>query len=174
MIAGAVTVFALVSFGVNTVRQTGTPAPNTILVDGRPYGLHQGKVLLFFFDPECLHCFEADHKLSRLHWGGTKIVGVPITHPQYAPQFKADTGLAMPITTDHEKLKHSWLWEMVGAKVKKDVDQGNLFGLEEDLPPKRKQQLVVNPEMLIEIPALLGIVFTLIGSIHDRVPAQST
>lgn len=54
---------------------------------------------------------------------------------------------------DHEKLKHSWLWEMVGAKVKKDVDQGNLFGLEEDLPPKRKQQLVVNPEMLIEIPA---------------------
>ena len=54
---------------------------------------------------------------------------------------------------DHEKLKHSWLWEMVGAKVKKDVDQGNLFGLEEDLPPKRKQQLVVNPAMLIEIPA---------------------
>ncbi len=53
---------------------------------------------------------------------------------------------------DHEKLKHTWLWDLVGAKIKKDVDQGNLFGIEEDLPPKRKQQLVVNPELLIAIP----------------------
>jgi len=52
---------------------------------------------------------------------------------------------------DHEKLKHGWLWDMVGAKVRKDVDQGSLFG-DEDLPPKRKPQMVVNPELLIEIP----------------------
>jgi len=52
---------------------------------------------------------------------------------------------------DHEKLKHSWLWEMVGAKVRKDVDQLSMFG-DEDLPPKRKQQFVAKPELLIEIP----------------------
>jgi superfamily II DNA or RNA helicase len=53
---------------------------------------------------------------------------------------------------DHEKLKHGWLWEMVGAKIKTGIDQGNLFGIEEDLPPKRKPQFVANPELLIEIP----------------------
>ena len=36
---------------------------------------------------------------------------------------------------DHEKLQHQWLWEMVGAKIRKDVDQMSMFG-DEDLPPK--------------------------------------
>jgi type III restriction enzyme len=53
---------------------------------------------------------------------------------------------------DHEKLDHQWLWEMVGAKVKKGIDQGDLFGVEEDLPPKRKPQLLVNEDKRIDIP----------------------
>jgi type III restriction enzyme len=52
---------------------------------------------------------------------------------------------------DHEKLEHQWLWDIVGAKVRKDVDQLSLFG-DEDLPPKRKPQFVVNPDLLIQIP----------------------
>jgi hypothetical protein len=40
---------------------------------------------------------------------------------------------------------------MVGAKVKEDVEQLSMFG-DEDLPPKRKQQFVAKPDMLIEIP----------------------
>jgi superfamily II DNA or RNA helicase len=52
---------------------------------------------------------------------------------------------------DHEKLKHGWLWDMVGAKVHKDVDQFTMFG-EEDLPPKRKPQFVANPDLLIGVP----------------------
>ncbi len=52
---------------------------------------------------------------------------------------------------DHEKLKHGWLWEMVGAKVHKDIDQFTMFG-DEDLPPKRKQQVVAHPELLIATP----------------------
>jgi len=52
---------------------------------------------------------------------------------------------------DHEKLKHQWLWEIVGARIKKDIDQGNLFG-DEDLPPKRKPQVMDKPEKIIEIP----------------------
>ena len=53
---------------------------------------------------------------------------------------------------DHEKLDHQWLWDMVGAKIKKGIDQGDLFGIEDDLPPKRKAQLLVNEDKLIEIP----------------------
>ncbi|RIK71943.1 hypothetical protein DCC62_21065 [candidate division KSB1 bacterium] len=52
---------------------------------------------------------------------------------------------------DHEKLKHDWLWEMVGAKVRKNVDQLSLFG-DEELPPKRKPQEMTKPELAIKIP----------------------
>jgi superfamily II DNA or RNA helicase len=52
---------------------------------------------------------------------------------------------------DHEKLQHGWLWEIVGAKIRKDVDQMSLFG-DEELPPKRKPQFVDKPELLIEVP----------------------
>jgi type III restriction enzyme len=52
---------------------------------------------------------------------------------------------------DHEKLQHDWLWEIVGAKVRTDVDQYSMFG-DEDLPPRRKPQFVDKPELLIEIP----------------------
>ncbi len=53
---------------------------------------------------------------------------------------------------DHEKLDHQWLWEMVGAKVKTGIDQGDLFGIEDDLPAKRKPQLLVNEDKLIDVP----------------------
>ncbi len=105
LITSAVVVFALVSWGVATVRQTGTRAPDTVLVDGRPWPLSEGKVLLFFFDPQCMHCFDAAQKLSTLRWGATRVLGVPITQPIYAPQFMIDTGLRMPITSDYQKLK---------------------------------------------------------------------
>ena len=52
---------------------------------------------------------------------------------------------------DHPKLKHDWLWELVKAKVRSDVGQTELFG-DEDLPPKRKEQKLVRPENIIEIP----------------------
>ena len=52
---------------------------------------------------------------------------------------------------DHEKLDHQWLWEIVGAKVRKEVGQTNIFG-DEDLPLKRKKQEIVNSDLLIEIP----------------------
>ena len=52
---------------------------------------------------------------------------------------------------DHEKLDHQWLWDMVGAKINKEVDQDSLFG-DEDLPPPRKPQVLVHPDKLIEIP----------------------
>ncbi len=52
---------------------------------------------------------------------------------------------------DHAKLKHDWLWDMVGAKIRQNVDQLSMFG-DEDLPPKRKPQFVAKPENFIAIP----------------------
>ena len=53
---------------------------------------------------------------------------------------------------DHEKLDHKWLWELVGAKIKTDIDAGDLFGIEDDLPPKRKPQVLDDPDKLIHVP----------------------
>ena len=105
LVLGAVVVFALVSYGVAAVRQTGVQAPETIAVDGQPYSLEHGKVFLYFFDPECMHCFDAAKRMSHLNWGDTKVVALATQHPQYAPQFLQDTGLKAAISTDLEKLK---------------------------------------------------------------------
>uniref|UniRef100_Q021Y0 DoxX family protein n=1 Tax=Solibacter usitatus (strain Ellin6076) TaxID=234267 RepID=Q021Y0_SOLUE len=118
LIAGAVAVFAAVSFGVGEARQTGTKAPESILVDGKTYSLQHGKVFLYFFDPQCMHCFDAAKKMSQLHWGDTRVVGVPISQPRYAPQFKLDTGFSMmAITSDLEKLKQVFPYVGVPAGV---------------------------------------------------------
>lgn len=53
---------------------------------------------------------------------------------------------------DHKKLQHDWLWDMVGAKIRENVDQLSMFG-DEDLPPKRMPQIVSHPELLIDIPS---------------------
>jgi uncharacterized membrane protein YphA (DoxX/SURF4 family) len=118
LIAGAVAVFAAVSFGVGEARQTGTKAPESILVDGQSYSLQRGKVFLYFFDPQCMHCFDAAKRMSQLNWGDTRVVGVPISQPRYAPQFKLDTGFSvMSITSDQEKLKQVFPYVGVPAGV---------------------------------------------------------
>jgi uncharacterized membrane protein YphA (DoxX/SURF4 family) len=117
LIAAAVTVFAGVSYGVGEARHTGTRAPESVLVEGRPYSLAHGKVFLFYFDPSCMHCFESAQKMSKLHWGDTSVVGVPISQGQFAAQFIQDTGFRMAITTDRNKLKEVFPYAAVPAGV---------------------------------------------------------
>jgi uncharacterized membrane protein YphA (DoxX/SURF4 family) len=105
LILGAVLVFALVSYGVEAARQTGTKAPETILVDGRPYPLQSGKIFLFFFDPECMHCFDASKRMAQYRWGDTRVVAIPVEQPQYAEQFLQMTGLHALLSRDFEPLK---------------------------------------------------------------------
>lgn len=105
LILGAVAVFAMVSYGVEMARQTGTKAPETILVDGQPYSLQYGRVLLFFFNPQCLHCYDASKRMAQLHWGDTRVVAIPVELPQYASQFLRDTGLKAVLTSDFAQLK---------------------------------------------------------------------
>jgi len=104
----AVTVFALVSYGATAVRQRGVQAPPLIMVDGKPYSTQEGRMVIFFFDPECMHCVDVAKRMSKLDWGDTKIVGVPTVRPQFAPQFLQDTGLKAVISTDLGPLKKTF------------------------------------------------------------------
>lgn len=100
VILGAVVVFAAASFGVNTARETGLQAPPSILVDGKPFPLREGKVFLFFYDPTCPHCEAAARKMAKLKWDDSKIVALPIDTPQFAAAFLHDTGLKAMTSTD--------------------------------------------------------------------------
>jgi hypothetical protein len=105
VVLGAVAVFAVVSYGVAVARQSGTRAPETVMVEGQPYSLGRGKIFLYFFNPECTHCFDAAQRMSQFNWKDTRVVAVPVEVPQFAPQFLQDTGLRAAITSDFAKLK---------------------------------------------------------------------
>jgi hypothetical protein len=117
LMLGVVVVYALVSYGAAAVRQSGTPAPQTVQVDGAPYSLQHGKILLYFFDPECMHCFNAAKKMSQLDWGATKVVAIPVTTPRYGAMFLKETGLKASLSNDVDKLKAVFPYTAVPAGV---------------------------------------------------------
>jgi hypothetical protein len=80
-------------------------APDSITVDGKPFSLGEGNILLFFYDPECMHCDAAARKMSKLNWKDTKIVGIPTQDPQFAASFLKDTGLRAGTSNDLQKLR---------------------------------------------------------------------
>lgn len=105
IILGAISVFAAVSFGVTYARQTGVKAPNTIAVDGQPYSLQHGKHFIYFFDPECSHCYQAAKTMATYDWLDTKVVGIPTAQPRFAAGFMQETGLKAPVSNDLEMMK---------------------------------------------------------------------
>jgi uncharacterized membrane protein YphA (DoxX/SURF4 family) len=105
VILATVTVFALVSFGVETQQQSGAPAPASVTVNGQPYALGHGKFFLYFFNPECSHCFDVAKHMAQLHWGDTQVIAVPVEVPEFAGQFLDGTGLRAMVSTDFQKLK---------------------------------------------------------------------
>lgn len=104
----AVAVFAGVSYGVAAARQSGTQAPETIQVDGQPYSLRNGRALLYFFDPECSHCFQAAQEFSRHKWKDVQIIGIPTRVPQFGDQFLAGTQMKAKLTGDLDLLKKTF------------------------------------------------------------------
>jgi uncharacterized membrane protein YphA (DoxX/SURF4 family) len=143
LVLGAVVVFALVSYGAGAVRQTGVKAPETIAVEGQPYSLEHGKVFLYFFDPECMHCFDAARRMSHLNWGDTKVVAIATQHPQYAPQFLQDTGLKAAISTDLEKLKQVFPYASppAGVALENGRERASLTKFEGEEPGATLKQL---------------------------------
>jgi len=104
VVLGAVVVFAVVSYGVAAARQSGVKAPESTLVDGRPYSLQHGKILLFFFHPQCMHCFDAAKRMSQLQWGDTAVVAIPVEQPQYGAAFLDETGLHAVVSSEFGRL----------------------------------------------------------------------
>ncbi len=105
VVLGAIAVFSAASFGVNAVRQSGTQAPASIIVDGKPFSLEHGRVFLFFYDPQCSHCEKAARDMSKMNWGETKIVAIPTAEPKFAASFLHDTGLKAGTSLELERLK---------------------------------------------------------------------
>lgn len=105
MVLAAVAVFAGVSFGVAYTQNSGTQAPAAIAVDGKPFATGQGRVFLYFYDPECAHCDEAARTMSKWNWKDTKVIGIPTRQPQFGAEFMQSTGLKAPNSSDAEALK---------------------------------------------------------------------
>lgn len=105
VILGTIVVFAGVSFGINSTRETGLKAPTSITVDGKPFSLADGHVFLFFYNPECMHCDAAARRMSKLNWKDTKVVSIPVQDPQFAASFLRDTGLHAGTSNDLDLLR---------------------------------------------------------------------
>ena len=109
MILASVALFAGVSFAISESKNSGTKAPETVLVDGKPYSMQAGKIALYFFDPECMHCNDAAKKMAKLKWGSdVKRMGVATRVPQFAQYFTEHTGFSATITTDVDLLKKTF------------------------------------------------------------------
>lgn len=100
----AVAALAAGAYGIEMARETGTPAPASIVVDGRPYSLQQGRAFLFFFNPECMHCVDAARRMSQYRWQDAEVIGIPVEQARFAPQFLAETGLHAGISTEFDRL----------------------------------------------------------------------
>ena len=143
LVLGAVAVFALVSYGVGTARQTGTRAPDTILVDGRPYSLQQGRILLYFFNPVCSHCLDAARRMSKFQWGDTKVVAVPVEEFQFAGQFLEQAGLRAVVSTEFEKLGSIFSYKAYpfGVALERGREKAPLTKFDGDEPGATLKQL---------------------------------
>jgi uncharacterized membrane protein YphA (DoxX/SURF4 family) len=117
LILGAVVVFALVSYGVAATRNVGLKAPDEIAVDGKPFSLQEGKIFIYFYNPECLHCLDAGKRMAKLDWGDTKLISVPVEQPQFAAYFMKQTELPGFISTDAAKLREVFKFTSTPAGV---------------------------------------------------------
>jgi uncharacterized membrane protein YphA (DoxX/SURF4 family) len=85
VVLGVVAVFTAVSYGSAVTHQTGTKAPASITVDGKPYSLEHGRIFLFFYD------------VTR--------IAIPTTMQRFAASFLHDTGFQALTSNDLDELK---------------------------------------------------------------------
>ena len=102
----AISVLAGAGLGYNTMHQSGIQVPETILVDGKPFNIRQGRILLFFYDPHCSHCEEAAQHMSTYGWKkDVTVIGLPTVDPQLAASFLDYTKLVAKTSTDSALLR---------------------------------------------------------------------
>lgn len=136
----AVAVFAAGSFALASTRHTGTPAPATITAeDGKPISLKEGKVLIFFFDPQCLHCLAAGRKLAAMNLGSVRFIGVPTANPQFGDWFFGKAGLTGkgPVSKDLDLLKKTFPFDTppVAVALEDGYEKAMLLQFESDTEP---------------------------------------
>ncbi len=120
LILAAITVFAGVSYGISVARQTGTKAPDTITAeDGKPISLREGKILVYFFNPQCMHCLDAGREFATYNWGDTRFIGVATENPQFGGWFFGKAGLSGKgvIAKDIDTLKKLFPFDLPPAAV---------------------------------------------------------
>ncbi|MGH9558255.1 MAG: peroxiredoxin family protein [Bryobacteraceae bacterium] len=94
------------SYGWALSHQSGAKAPDSITVDGKPFSLQQGRIFLFFYDPNCGHCDAAARGMAKMHWkSGVTIIGIPTEMPRYAAAFVRETGIKALTSLDVVELK---------------------------------------------------------------------
>jgi len=101
-------VLALASFGIASSQRSGIRAPSPLLVDGKAESIASGKVFLFFYDPQCMHCDAAARFMAKFAWNDTRVIGIPTTEPQFAPSFLHDTGLKAGTSLETQKLRNTF------------------------------------------------------------------
>jgi uncharacterized membrane protein YphA (DoxX/SURF4 family) len=92
-------------YAATSIQRSGAEAPASVLADGQPFGLREGRVLVYFIDPECSHCYTVGRQMSGRDWGATRILLVPVREPQFAAVFLEETGLRAAISPDVAALR---------------------------------------------------------------------
>jgi uncharacterized membrane protein YphA (DoxX/SURF4 family) len=105
VILASITVFALVSWGVETQQRSGARAPAAVTVNGQPMSIAHGKYFVFFFNPACMHCSEVAKHMAQLQWRDTTLIAVPTDLPEFAPQFLNEAGLRGVVSPDFANLR---------------------------------------------------------------------
>lgn len=106
VILGAVAVFTAVSYGSAYTKLTGLKAPDSIVVDGQPMSLQQGRIFLFFYDPECGTCNAVGKSMAPLKFrDDVTLVAIPTRVPQFAASYLKDNGLNAKTSLDSAKLR---------------------------------------------------------------------
>ncbi|MBY0376120.1 MAG: DoxX family protein [Bryobacteraceae bacterium] len=105
LMLAALSIFAVVSYGLNLQRNSGIAAPPSLTIAGQPVNIQQGKIFLYFYDPLCSHCKAAAEKMSKHNWKGHTLIGVSTQMPQYAQGFLDATGFKAQLTSDVEPLR---------------------------------------------------------------------
>jgi uncharacterized membrane protein YphA (DoxX/SURF4 family) len=139
LILGAVAVFTLVSYGFASTRHTGTKAPETLTAqDGHSISIDKGKVFIYFFNPQCLHCLDAGRRLAALNWGDTRFVGVPTENPQFGEWFLGKAGLTGkgPLVKDLDTLRKLFPFDLppAGVALEDGYEKAMLLQFEEKEP----------------------------------------
>ena len=107
-----VAVVAGAMFSLGRTQAAAAVGPETITVDGKPFSLRQGKVFVYFFNPSCMHCFQAAQTLSKMTWNAT-VIGVPTQDPELGPGFLQDTGFRAMLSGDIKSLREAFPFQDV-------------------------------------------------------------